>query len=81
MGRIYFVWCGAKFEVAIVFAVTGGCESSRWGRNIIRVNVNVEYSDFLKEFVGTSILDGFESEEDSDGDSEKSDEDDQKKPK
>ena len=47
MGRIYFVWCGAKFEVAIVFAVTGGCESSRWGRNIIRVNVNVEYSDFF----------------------------------
>lgn len=44
-------------------------------------NEIVEYSDFLKEFVGTSILDGFESEEDSDGDSEKSDEDDQKKPK
>jgi hypothetical protein len=44
-----------------------------------RPNEIVEYSDFLKEFVGSSILDGFESEEGSG--SEQSDEEEQKNPK
>ena len=34
----------------------------------------VEYSDFLKEFVGSSILDGFESEEDGDNSANSDDE-------
>lgn len=34
----------------------------------------VEYSDFLKEFVGSSILDGFESEEDGDDSANSEDE-------
>ena len=39
-------------------------------------NEVVEYSDFLKEFVGSSILDGEESEEISDHDSDHSDDED-----
>jgi uncharacterized protein YaaR (DUF327 family) len=35
----------------------------------------VEYSDFLKEFVGSSILDGFESEEDADASANSDEED------
>jgi len=34
----------------------------------------VEYSDFLKEFVGSSILDGFESDEDADDSANSDDE-------